>query len=266
MENRILIIDDDEGLRKTLSDILRSKGFETFTAGDGAGGLSALKERDIDVALIDLRLPDISGIEALDRIKTDYPSIEAIVLTGHANLDSAIEATNKGAFSYLQKPYEIEQLLVHIKRAIERRKAGEKIARLASFPTLSPNPIVEMDGAGDISYLNPAAERLFPDLPVQCSRHEFIKGVSGLLELFLSGRQEQAVREVRVGESVYEQYISYVAEGCMIRIYGFDITERKRIERKLQQKLEEVEQLNKLMIGRELKMAEMKKELGASEK
>jgi DNA-binding NtrC family response regulator len=121
---RILIIDDDSGLRKTLADILRLKGFEPLAAKDGTEGLAVLKDNPVDLVLIDLGLPDIAGIDVLKQVKDDYPSTEAIIITGNATLDSAIEATNKGAFSYLQKPYDIDQLILHVRRAIEnmRRK------------------------------------------------------------------------------------------------------------------------------------------------
>jgi two-component system cell cycle response regulator len=129
MEDKIsiLIIDDDPNLRKTLSDILRAKGYEVHAAKDGTEGLALLKQQAIHLALVDLRLPDISGLEILNRIKSDHPSTEAIILTGNATLDSAIEATNRGAFSYLQKPYEIDQLLLHIRRAMEKQQSEKKI-------------------------------------------------------------------------------------------------------------------------------------------
>lgn len=126
----ILIIDDDPNLRKTLSDILRARGYDTHAAGDGAGGLALLKQHAFQLVLVDLRLPDITGIELLEKIKAGQPSIEAIVLTGNATLDSAIEATNKGAFTYLQKPYDMDQLLLHIRRAIEKRQAEEARKKL----------------------------------------------------------------------------------------------------------------------------------------
>ncbi len=128
-KHRILIIDDDANLRKTLSDILRAKGYEALSVKDGTEGLSVPKKVSVNLVLIDLQLPDISGLEVLERIKADHPSIEAIILTGHATLDSAIEATNRGAFSYLQKPYEIDQLMLHIRRAIEKQATEEKVIR-----------------------------------------------------------------------------------------------------------------------------------------
>ena len=126
---RILIIDDDPNLRKTLSDILRIKGYETLTAENGEKGLALLPEGRINLVLVDLGLPDIPGLEVLARIKADSPLTGAIVLTGQATIDSAVEATNRGAFSYLVKPYEIDQLITHIRRAIEKQQAEEDIAR-----------------------------------------------------------------------------------------------------------------------------------------
>lgn len=126
----ILIIDDDPNLRKTLADILRLKGYETVSAANGTDALTLLRENPVNLALIDIGLPDISGVEVLKRIKADYPSTEAIILTGNATLDSAIEAANSGAFSYLVKPYDIEQLMLNIRRAIEKLQTEADRVRL----------------------------------------------------------------------------------------------------------------------------------------
>jgi len=125
---RILIIDDDPNLRKTLADILRIKGYEPLTAADGEKGLAILLENRVILALLDLGLPGIPGLEVLARIKADSPLTGVIVLTGQATIDSAVEATNRGAFSYLVKPYEIDQLINYIRRAIEKQQAEKKLA------------------------------------------------------------------------------------------------------------------------------------------
>jgi DNA-binding NtrC family response regulator len=127
---RILIIDDNSELRKTLADILRLKGYETLLAATGMEGLALIRDHPVNLALIDIGLPDISGVEVLKRIKADYASTEVIILTGNATLNSAIEAANRGAFSYLIKPYDIEQLTLNIQRAIEKRQAAEDRERL----------------------------------------------------------------------------------------------------------------------------------------
>jgi PAS domain S-box-containing protein len=123
----ILIIDDDPDLRKTLADILKLRGFRPHAVENGADGLAWLENNSASLVLIDLGLPDISGIEVLKKVKAAYPATEIIVLTGKATLDSAIEATNWGAFSYLVKPYEIEQLMLNIRRAIEKQQAEKAL-------------------------------------------------------------------------------------------------------------------------------------------
>lgn len=125
--NRVLIIDDDEFLRCTLSDTMELYGYDTLQAKDGFEGLALLRENPVPLALVDLDLPDMSGIEVLDRIRAGNPGTQAIILTGNASLESAIEATNKGAFSFLKKPYDIDQLLVHVRRAIEKQRTEEAL-------------------------------------------------------------------------------------------------------------------------------------------
>ncbi|TFG36705.1 MAG: diguanylate cyclase [Nitrospirales bacterium] len=124
---KILIVDDDPNVRKVLGDTLTLKGYETFAAKDGTEALSVLKQDSFNLVLTDLGLPNISGLEVLHRVKADYPLLEVIILTGNATLYSAIESTNKGAFSYLQKPYDMDQLLLHIKHAIEKQQAEVQI-------------------------------------------------------------------------------------------------------------------------------------------
>ncbi|MDD5036889.1 MAG: response regulator [Methylococcaceae bacterium] len=161
---RILVVDDDQNLRKTLTDILRLKGYELAVAKDGEEGIAQARQTFFNLALIDLKLPDMSGLEVMGRIKTITPMTEAIILTGYASLDSAIEATNKGAFSYLLKPYQVEDLLLHIRHGIDRQKAQEEILRLASHPRLNPNAVIALDLGGEVVYLNPVAEKRFPEL------------------------------------------------------------------------------------------------------
>lgn len=123
----ILIIDDDQNQRKTLTDIVAAKGYETLVAADGAAGLAVLQENPVNLVLTDLGLPDISGIDILSKVKTLYPAIQVIILTGSATVDSAVEATNLGAFSYLRKPYDIDQLLLQIQRALEKQRVEEEL-------------------------------------------------------------------------------------------------------------------------------------------
>ncbi|MDD5057346.1 MAG: response regulator [Sideroxydans sp.] len=224
----VLVVDDDANLRKTLADILRFKGYTVAVAANGAEAIAEAARTAMNVALIDLKLPDMSGIAVMEKIKAASPFTEAIILTGHASMDSAVEATNKGAFSYLLKPYEIDSLLLNIRHAVDRQQNQQEIVRLASFPEMNPNPVLEINVAGEITYLNPAAAKLFPQLVIA-------QPASGMLGDFPldAASGEQAVREISIGNATFEQFLSPVPERDLIRIYMLDITERKQHEVKL---------------------------------
>jgi len=119
----ILIVDDDPSVRKPLFDILQVKGYAPIAVALGRAALARLQAERPAVALIDLKLEDMSGLALMAEVKMRSPGTECIVLTGHASQASAIEANNLGAYGYLQKPYAMEQLLVMVKRAIEKREA-----------------------------------------------------------------------------------------------------------------------------------------------
>lgn len=130
-QRRILVVDDDPGFRKTLSDILKIKGYVAITVERGRAALEQIQAEAPAVALIDLKLEDMSGLALIKEIKALSAGIECIVLTGYASQTSAIEAINLGAYGYLQKPYAVEQLLVMIRRAIEKRQAENALQRVA---------------------------------------------------------------------------------------------------------------------------------------
>ncbi len=127
MENKkniILIVDDDSNLRRTLGDVLTLKGFVPLTAEDGNQAIEFVQREDqVVVALVDLRLEGMSGLKLLKYIKTTSPDTECILFTGYASQESVIEAINLGAFSYIQKPFDMELLLVTIQRAVEKNNA-----------------------------------------------------------------------------------------------------------------------------------------------
>jgi diguanylate cyclase (GGDEF)-like protein len=227
---KILVVDDDPNLRKTLSDILRIKGYDTAAAANGAEAIAEVERGAFSLALIDLMLPDMQGLEVMARIKAISPLTEAIILTGHASMDTAIEATKQGAYSYLLKPYQMDDLLRNIRHGVERQQAQEDILRLASFPRLHPSPVIELDSAGAVTYANPAAEKLFPDLGEMGMSHPLLSGLTGPIPDLRSGRLEEICYEAEVGEATYELNIYDVRDAGLIRIYVTDITQRKRNE------------------------------------
>lgn len=231
---KILVLDDDPNLRKTLADILRIKGYETVVAANGAEAIAAAEREIFSLALIDLMLPDMPGLEVMARIKAISPLTEAIILTGHASMDTAIEATRQGAFSYLLKPYQMDDLLQKIRHGVERQESQEEIIRLASFPRLLPSPVIELDPVGEVTYLNPVAERLFPELSAMGKSHPLLQGSGALIDALWLGKQPgESTHETKVGEAIYELHISYVPEVGLIRIYVLEITQRKRAEEEI---------------------------------
>ena len=121
-----------------------------------------------------------------------------------------------------------------------RRKAEAASARLASFPELNPNPVVEIDATGQIHYVNPAARCLFPDLLERGFQHPWLAGFEPVVSAFRTDQTQSAVREVAIGKRCYQQMAHYVGEGQRTHIYGLDITERKLAEQAVRDREEEL--------------------------
>ena len=136
----LLIIDDEERFLKTTQALLQKQACQVFTATDGWQGLEQLKQKRVDVVILDVKMPGIDGIEVLRRIKADHPLVEVIMLTGHSTMDSAINGLKLGAFDYLTKPCDISELMLKLKAAHEKRIAAldkiqkAKIERIISHP------------------------------------------------------------------------------------------------------------------------------------
>ncbi len=250
---KILVIDDDPGVRKTLCDILRIKGYEVASAENGAAGIAEARRIAANAVLIDLMLPDMSGIEVMEKIRAGSPLAEAIILTGHASLDTAVEAINKGAFSYLLKPYDIEKLLRHISRALERQRVQQEILRLASFPSMNPNPVLEVNAAGELTYLNPAAAEIFPGAAVGQPAPGALEGLPAALQ-----ERKGVSGEITVGDAVFEQHLYPVPESGLVRIYLMDITERKRLDNNLHASLDHLRKTMNSTVEAIARMVEMR--------
>ncbi|MDQ6787246.1 MAG: sigma-54 dependent transcriptional regulator [Acidobacteriota bacterium] len=130
MANKALLIDDDVATLDLMKFQLDAEGFEVSTAENGQKGLEFIKEKEFDIILTDLNLPDFSGIEMVHRSKEISPDTEIIMVTGYGSVEKAIEATKAGAFYYVEKPVEFEELLVLIEKAIERKQQAREIKEL----------------------------------------------------------------------------------------------------------------------------------------
>jgi DNA-binding NtrC family response regulator len=127
---RTLLVDDEESFRSTLGKRLTRRGVIVEQAGSGEEALEKLEEFQPDVILLDVKMPGMDGLTALRKIKNANPQVEVVMLTGHANMEIAIEGMELGAFDYLMKPVEFEELLYKLEDAFTRKKRLEE--RLAA--------------------------------------------------------------------------------------------------------------------------------------
>jgi two-component system NtrC family sensor kinase len=130
---RLLLVDDEEDFRRTIAKRLKRRGIASEQAGTGEECLSILKQKPMDLVVLDVKMPGMNGIETLHHIKEKYPKTEVIMLTGHATTQDGVDGIKKGAFDYLTKPIELEHLLGKIKQAYEKILREEEKLREAKF-------------------------------------------------------------------------------------------------------------------------------------
>jgi DNA-binding NtrC family response regulator len=118
----ILIIDDEKAIRKTLTEILSFEGYKIDEAADGEEGLKRFSEKNYDLVLCDIKMPKLDGIEFLERAKMVHPDVPIIMISGHGNIETAVEAVKKGAFDYISKPPDLNRLLITLRNAIDKQE------------------------------------------------------------------------------------------------------------------------------------------------
>ena len=116
----ILIIDDEKAIRKTLTEILSFEGYRMDEAADGEEGLKKFKEKAFDLVLCDIKMPKLDGIEFLQKAGEFNPDIPIIMISGHGNIETAVEAVKKGAYDYISKPPDLNRLLITIRNAMDK--------------------------------------------------------------------------------------------------------------------------------------------------
>src|SRR5512140_3020047 len=135
-ETCILVVDDEESVATTIEAILKLDGHDVVAVTSGGEAIRLLNERQFDVVLTDLRLGDMDGIEVLKEVQRTAPDTAAIMLTGYASLESAIAALRSGAYDYLMKPSEVDELRATVNRAIERRQLRRRLLELEEVDRL----------------------------------------------------------------------------------------------------------------------------------
>jgi len=152
-KHNILIVDDDPDFRENLSGILRDEGYVPVTAATGKEAMERVREDEFAVALIDLRLEDMSGLDVMKEIKERSPMTEGILVTGYASQSTAIDAVKLAAYSYVEKPFNVGQLLETVRTAIEKQKIGKALRESEErYRTL-------FEGSRDAIYITSADNR-----------------------------------------------------------------------------------------------------------
>ena len=116
----ILIVDDEAYIRRTLKSVLENEPYEVDEAVDGVDCLSKIKQKKYDVIFLDIRMPRLDGLEALEKIQELSPESSVIMISGHGNIETAVESVRKGAFDFLQKPLDLNRVLITIRNALDR--------------------------------------------------------------------------------------------------------------------------------------------------
>ena len=161
--HRVLIIDDERPVLMTLEALLKRHGYQVETAPTAAQGLKVLKSKSPTLVLLDLRLPDADGLEMLDRIKTELPKVQVIILTAHDSLHNAIESIKRGAYHFISKPYAPEELLSLVEKALEKqfllreakelREKTEQLEKRLEIAEARPTPIFKSKPMQEIEEL-----------------------------------------------------------------------------------------------------------------
>jgi DNA-binding NtrC family response regulator len=129
----ILVIDDELGIRQLLSLVMGEQGYKVLTAADGEEGLQVAKQNRVDVVISDMKMPKMGGLDVLLALKDFNPGIEVIMLTGFSSIDSALESMKRGAYDYMTKPFQIEDLCRLVARALDKRRLNMELNELQEF-------------------------------------------------------------------------------------------------------------------------------------
>jgi two-component system nitrogen regulation response regulator NtrX len=127
---RILVVDDEEGIRRVLRQVLEYEGHEVMGAASGGEALTLYQKERPDLTLLDVKMARMDGLEALDEVRAIDPAAVVIMISGHGTIETAVDATRRGAFDFLEKPLDTDRLLVTVRNALQRRGLEQENARL----------------------------------------------------------------------------------------------------------------------------------------
>jgi DNA-binding NtrC family response regulator len=146
-QSRILVVDDDVGIRKTLETILETEGYIVDTAKDGSEAIEKSDQKLFDLALVDMRLPDMMGTDLLGRLKERTPKMQKIILTGYPSMQNAISSVNQGADGYILKPVDPQVILDTVKKHLQKREEEARFSekKMVEYIETRSKEIFEQD-------------------------------------------------------------------------------------------------------------------------
>jgi len=273
--HKILLIDDEKDILRVLSMSLRSDGYDVCTAGSGEEGLAVFEKEAPHIVLTDIRMPGMDGLEVLRRLKARNPNVEIIIITGHGDIDAAIEALQYGASDFINKPVRDEALSVALKRAVEKlgirrqlkeytddletmvRIATEEFERKSSFQAKlirsSNDGIVATDDEWKIVIFNPGAQRIFG-----FSRQDVIRRIDAR-ELYSADVRQSFAAQTAENQTIGElpwietTIVSKTGENIPVRFSGTVLWGKGKMEGSVAffQDLREIKRLEKELVNSE---------------
>ncbi len=168
---KILIVDDEAQMRDSLNVLLSNEGYDIHTGCNGREAIECLNKDNYGIVLLDMNMPDMDAYRVMDYIKSQHLDILVIIMTGHASINSALESLKRGAYDYLRKPFDFEQLLARVKNTIDQiklRKENEIVSgklelteqRYQDLVNASPDIIYTLNPEGEITFINGAVKSL----------------------------------------------------------------------------------------------------------
>jgi len=207
---KILIVDDEKGLRLGTKRLLESEGFTVETAENGTEGIEKGTSQEFDLAVIDLKMPDIEGLEVLQKIKSKFPNTVCFIATAYASIDTAIESTRLGAYNYIPKPFTPEEILHHLDIGYKHRKLlleAEKLrkereeslleisfekSRLRTIINNINEGVLVINTNGELAYFNNAALKNLDIADLNIGAYildKIPKGISEIVNKYLNSAE-----------------------------------------------------------------------------
>ncbi len=206
------------------------------------------------------RFPDLSTAGLAHPMLNDLESIIGSLEEGEE--ESNLRELEVEGHVYEQKTtYMASNNLVRIYAydITELKRAEEALRRLATFPEQNPNPVIETDLGGKVTYINPVAQERFPDLSAAGLQHPMLDGLEAIIRSLEEGEEESYLRELEVEGHIYEQKTTYMASNNLVRIYAHDITQLKKLQKQLQDSLTELEKTNRELQETQVQLVQSEK-------